>query len=309
MVTTAKQIVNEFLTAYIKNELESHTHILDENIRLEYSTLGSITGIDALLNALKWKHAFDVAHITTTNSMEYTSSNHQILACMVHHLVSYEKNNEMYPLVFGGKYVFEIDLMKEKISEIRFVLEYQAENTVYVKGLWKLAQDNRNYEPLSLFDTSYYYQMIKMCTKEKKIKENINLFFWCLDTAEINILENLIDSTFTISREQSIGNELFESDTSSLVSFIKKTNAYYSLNQNSICISSIKDEDFKIIISAQRLTPHRLGTKKLNSLTKFHSFFDEDITIELNKEDLTLHKIIMKRAADVHYNGFEILEF
>lgn len=299
-----REIVNQFLVAYTMNKLESIKERLSENIELDYTNIAPVKGREAALSALKWEQDFDVKRVTTTNRIEYVNHTY-VIGLIAHHLVSYEKSNEMFPLVFGGKYIFIVNKISKLIEKISFVLEYQAENTVYVKNGWKLSNGHNNYLCCKTFNTEYIYQTAVV---NKDIWTLTNLFFWCLDTQDFVSLEKLVAANFTIARDQSVGHTRFEANLATLPAYVEETNRYYDLNQHSIRINSIED-GIVITVYAQHLTPHRLGTKKLNSMTKYHSFFDEDITVTFAKDSLKIQSVDLNKVADVYYNGFEILEY
>lgn len=304
MVKT-KEMIQKFLIAYTENDLISIRDLLSDDIEIDYSNIPSARGFDSVASALKWDEQYDVKRVTTTNYLSYEAGHYEYIGLIAHHLVSFEKNNEMFPLVFGGKYVFKVNLHTKVIENISFVLEYQAENTIYVKDKWKLSNGQNDYSLLSGFDT---ITVLQNAFEKQDIRSIVNLFFWCMDTNDSEILDRLCSDKFTISRDKSVGHERFTADKSNLSQFILNTNNYYALNQNSIRINEINYGD-SVTVSAQRLTPHRLGTKKLNSTTKYHSFFDEDISIVLSRQSLKIESVDMKKAADVFYNGFQLLEY
>lgn len=304
-MVTIRQIINNFLTAYTDNCLDSIFELLDDQVVYQSTNLGTLKGAEQVIQKLKFGHDFDLSRVTTTNRLSYTENNTYIAGLIAHHLVSYEKNNELFPLVFGGKYVFHVNMDTRKITKISFVLEYQAENTIYVKGLWKQSNGRNDYTCISDFNT---HTILENSMVNKDICSLVNLFFWALDTKEIHILKALADPSFSIMRDQSVGHDTFTSDIENIDEYITSTKEYFSLDQNSIRINSI-EEGPTITVNAQRLTPHRLGTKKLNSLTKYHSFFDEDIFIVLDANTLKIISVRMKKAADVYYNGISILEY
>lgn len=301
-----KTMINSFLTAYTENKLHQITALLDDDIIFNSSILPPIHGRHDLLEQLSWNQKFDVMHVTTTNRMNYQVSDFYYEALTAHHLVSYEQYNQMYPLVFGGKYLFELNINTQKITKISFVLEYQAENTIYLKDHWNLSNGFNDYSILSNFD---FDKVQKQSIANRNIRDLVSLFFWALDTSDIQKFKVLCDNHFQIARDQSVGHSRFISDLSGLSEYLLKTRGYYALDQHSVKINSIEKNDPVLTISAQHLTPHRLGTKKLNSNTKYHSFFDEDITITMNSSTFKILSVDMKKAADVFYNGFHILEY
>lgn len=308
MVKT-KELINEFLIAYINNDLEQHRSILHQDIQLDYSNLGIMKGKSSVLDKLSWHQNFDIKRVTTTNYLSYEEAEYEYVGLIAHHLVAYEKNNELYPLVFGGKYVFKIDLATQLIKNISFVLEYQGENTIFVKDYWILASKNHSYNSFKDFNLFELLNQMECLPDKNKYSQLSKLFFWCLDTKDLEILYRVITPDFTISRDKSVGHDKFKANAETLDSFITLINDYFDLDQSSVRITEVIEENDFYIIQAQRLTPHRLGTKKLNSITKYHSFFDEDITLWINKKTSKIRSINMSKAADVFYQGFPILEF
>lgn len=300
-----KEMVQKFLIAYTENNLTGIRDLLSDDIEINYSNIPPARGVENVVSVLKWEDQYDVKRVTTTNYLSYTADHCEYIGLIAHHLVSFERNNEMFPLVFGGKYVFKINLDTGVIEKISFVLEYQAENTIYVKGRWRLSNGQNDYSLLSEFDT---ITVLHNALAKRDIHSIVNLFFWCLDTNDSEILDRLCSDKFTISRDKSVGHNRFRADKSNLYEFISETNHYFALNQNSIRINEVNCCD-SVTVSAQRLTPHRLGTKKLNSTTKYHSFFDEDISLILNNQSLQIESADMQKAADVFYNGFQLLEY
>lgn len=301
-----REITDQFLLAYTENELGSVQNILYDKIKLNYSNIGMITGRENVLKSLAWQQNFDVRRVTVTNEMSYVSDNIQTTGLIAHHLVSHEKNNEFFPFVFGGKYVFSQNITTQQIEQISFVLEYQAENTIYAKGLWKLSNGRNDYSSLSSFDTG---KILDSAEKEQDFRSLVNLFFWCLDTEDIPLLQQIVSDDFIITREQSVGEGRFEG-RKALQNYIALTNSYYALDEHSIRINETTERgNGEIYVYAQHLTPHRLGTKKLNSITKYHSFFDEDIYILIDRNTFRLRSVTMKKAADVSPNGIRLLRY
>lgn len=84
------------------------------------------------------------------------------------------------------------------------------------------------------------------------------------------------------------------------------------MSQYSVAIDGARYiSDTEVNVTAQHLTPHRPGNKKLNSLTKYHTFFDEDIELTwiMEGEWLKLKAVTIKRAADLAYYGYKIKNY
>ena len=304
-----QELIDNFLIAYITNDISECSRYLSDSISIQYSNIGYRTGKQQVLEALKWNEDFDVKHITTTNTLSYQTKNKTVTGLIAHHMVSYEKNNEMFPFIFGGKYVFITDTTDNLIEKINFVLEYQGENTIYMKGKWNFTESDIVYSALKPFNFSELYSHITcLITSEERIKQLCSLFFWLLDIGDLNTISQLISDDFTISREPYVGHTNFSANKDNLKSFIQATKNYYNLNQYSICFNNIYTDANDTVLDAAHLTPHRLGTKKRSYLTKYHSFFDEDVVIRLNAKE-KIKSVIFTKSADVHYNGFQLLKY
>jgi hypothetical protein len=226
---------------------------------------------------------------------------------MAHHLVADEQGPTLFPFLFGGKYVFTIDTLANQITYISFVLEYQAENAFYVKGLWKLSNGYNDYSPLVHFNTAKALHAFNLLSdRHEKLKAKADLFFWCLDVNDYETLKQLTADAFHIVRYRTMAAGKFEGDKNTIQDFIKESHDYYALDQYSVAFRNITVQNGKTVLVGQHLTPHRTGTKKLTVNTKYHSFFDEDVFITFDAED-KIENVDIKKAVDVHYNGFDIL--
>ncbi|MDT2659224.1 hypothetical protein P7E02_05055 [Enterococcus hulanensis] len=308
-----QNIINTFLVAYTEKDLKTMSSILVPDIRISFSNLGSFEGNKNVVKALTFEDNFSISSISTTGSMGYSLNDKYINAITAHHMVANEKYNILYPFTFGGKYVFVINNVTNLIEEIYFVLEYQAENTSYFINKWGFSTGKNEYDILESYDPSTFLGSLKFEKDTvKKIKMISSLFFWCLDTYDSDTIFKLITPDFFMQRDQSVGDKVFSCTKGNLQKFILDTKNYFDLDQNSLAINDIKLDDEVATVLGQHLTPHRLGTKKLNALTKYHTFFDEDIMIEFSKSDksdLKIKKIVMTKAADVHYNRISILNY
>ena len=313
MVNNYQRIIDDFLVAYTTNELQKHFHLLTETVEISYSNIGQAIGLKQVLTKLAWNLNFNINMVTTSNRIGYTSKGKYIDALIAHHLIGFEENNELFPLLFGGKYVFVIDIKTEKIEKIFFVLEYQTENTSFVKTTWKLTNGFNDYTSFSIFNPNTALEFIKRETLnviETAIALS-KLFFWCLDTQDKDFLLNVVSDDFKIVRDSNNENIYFQGNKTNLLDYISDTNQYFDFNQHSIKINKSENLGTEIRILAQHLTPQRMGTKKINTLTKYHSFFDEDIEIVCSsaEQQLTIKSVKICKAVEISYNSFMIVNY
>ncbi|MCB6345177.1 hypothetical protein [Enterocloster lavalensis] len=307
------KMVDEFLISYTEGSLKNSTGILADDIMVNYSNLGKFKGKAQVMEALRLPDDYDVKTVTTSNRMEYSDHGNYYVALVAHHLLSFEKYNEMFPLLFGGKYVFTISESRQLITSVSFVLEYQAENTVYVKDFWEFADGFNDYNALSGFDLLRFLKQSNLESDKTIVAAQLSkLFFWCLDTEAMDILEALTTADFVINRAKVVGSDKIVGNHDNLSAFIKEDKSHYDLSQYSVAIDGARYiSDTEVNVTAQHLTPHRPGNKKLNSLTKYHTFFDEDIELTwiMEGEWLKLKAVTIKRAADLAYYGYKIKNY
>ena len=303
-------LIEQFLIAYTKNQLSKIIDILDENITIHYSTIGFHSGINNVLNILKFNQLFDINTVTISNEISYNDNEIDNFYLIVHHLLANESESELYPLCFGGKYVFKINTVTNKIIEINYSQEYQVENTLYIKD-WNFAKKVSDLSIIaSSFDINRAYSSIMKTNDINKIASDlVKLFCLALDSNNIDFINQIVTDDVHLVRPKTMSYGQFEAlNKSEIPQFINDTKEYYSMDQYSITINHIQNKE-NITLNLSHLIPHRTGTKKLNVNTKYHSSFDEDITITLinNNNKLLIKEFICNKITDIHYNGFNLL--
>lgn len=306
------EVIDAFLTSYVKNDWQGLSSALAEDIQIQYSTVGNHTGLGDVRDALKWKESYNVHTVTTTNVLSYIEGEHTVVGLIAHHLIGNEAGSEFYPLCFGGKYVFTLDNSTGKISRICYAQEYQVENTLYIRD-WKLAGNNPDLSAVAGFYLLKARDAAAAGSNpQEAVKELSKVFFWAMDTNNLAFAKELVTSNIHALRYKTMSYGKIEtSGADELEQFIKDCRAYYAMDQYSIAIRSVDERDGALVVNASHLVPHRTGTKKLNVNTKYHSFFDEDIQITFIAEGgaWRIQDLSMKKIVDVHYNGFDILHF
>lgn len=308
-MSRAKKIFGEFLVSYIKNNLQNMKEYFDDDTYIQFSTVGTCTGFQSISEKLTWSKEFATTFCTMTNVMEFCSGDDFTICATVHHFLSNEKRNELFPLLFGGKYMLRYDAVREKIIGIQFDLEYEFGNVWLVKDYFQL------YAPkaVRLIDNRLLLEsqiLPENPNDEEKIRNLIYRFFWALDTMDENLAGSCVAKTITIERDGVKNDKIRMTDSKNLLAFMEEDKDYYDMNQYSIRINHIDVEGEIAHIEAQHLSPHKTGNKHLNVSTKYNQFFDEDMSVECIKEEgeWKIGKVGVKRAADLVYIGYELLE-
>jgi hypothetical protein len=286
------EMIDQFLSAFLRNDCADIASVLDDNISIDFSTVGKHQGKKDVLKALEWK-SFEIHTITVTNELSYLLENgYKKVALIAHFMAGFERGPQLYPVCFGGKFVFT--LYKNKILKITYVQEYQAENTLFIKE-WKLAKRISN---LSSLD----FDLNQILAKNPDKKTLVKVFFWALDGKDMDILQAISDSNLHISRlrTMSYGPKFEANSFDTLEHFIDESKNYYSMDQYSL---TIRNED-ENSVTASHLIPYRLGTKKLNSSTKYNAYYDEDIIVRF--KDNKIADVEIKKITDFSPVAFDI---
>jgi len=304
-----KTIIINYLKRLQNNDIVGLQNLLEEDVSLNYSNFPSSSSKNCLEIISKWNNNFEVKTVQVSGFLQYYDEANVHILLDAHNLVANENNTEIFPFLYGGKYIFSIN-ERGKIYKVDYNLMYISENTIYAQDFW----DNHSLRIRKLKNNISIEKCISFIyrqeAKSEIVKSLTKLFFHCIDSHEFSIISLMIAEKFEITRFKTMKLGIIKGNKENLEGFIKECNAYYDLDTYSIKINRILSEDEKYIVHAQHLTPQRVGTKKLNVATKFHSFFDEDIILEFVEENnrILLENVKFDKNVDIHYNGFQVLD-
>lgn len=303
------EVVDKYLVAYIDNDAAGITAVIADDAVIDYSTIGKKNGKSEITKALSWKETYDIRTVTTSNVMSYADGDNIVIALMAHFLIADEWKKYLYPLSFGGKFVFKIDATSSLIREIVYVQEYQVENTLYIRD-WKLASRVADLSATKLFDLDKKMEEIQTEEGVQKFEDLVKVFFWAFDQQDYTVLRSMASDNIHLLRYKTYSYGQFETTGIDNINlFIEQNREYYAQDNFAITIRNIEKDGDDVIVTASHLLPQRTGTKKLNVNTKYHSFYDEDITIRFILIDgsYQISDISMVKMADVQYNGYKLL--
>ena len=132
---SCKPYFKNFLTALMEDGKAQEAEKVKE-CRLQMNMLRQAPTVSEFNKTMSITPEFNVRFSTITNCMEVPRANKTILFATVHHLYAIDENQELFPLVFGGKYRFVYDWEKERAEEAAFALEYLSGNTYLTHGVW-----------------------------------------------------------------------------------------------------------------------------------------------------------------------------
>lgn len=299
--------IDLFMTSYLKNEISFASKMFADDIEIHFSTIGEFYGKYSVIKALELNSQYAIHTTTITNEMSYFENGRMIYAFIGHHLLADEKDSELYPVCFGGKYIFIFE--KDKIIEICYEQEYQVENTIYLKS-WHLAS---HYSDLQYVQKFKLDKFLNQTTNETHyIKNLVNAFFWALDIQDMQFIFDIVTDDIYLERQKTMAyGQIIAISKDNIKKFIIQNKEYYSMDQYSIKINEIiKSQDF-YIVKGSHLVPQRLGTKKLNVHTKYVSFFDEDFELKISckNNEYMIKSVIFRKMIDMYMNSIDIIRY
>ncbi|MBQ9328878.1 MAG: hypothetical protein IJ225_10145 [Solobacterium sp.] len=302
--------IQNYLKAFSSGSTEQYRNLLKEDVHIVYSSLGEFNGIEEAIAHVTIPEEFDDFTITMLNTISYPDGTDRVVSTIAQHMNYYEDVPYLYPVVYGGQYVFVVDSEDDRIRSITFQLDYQGENTYYLKH-WNLSNGHNDYAAVkAVFSAERAYEEImnRTISEEEKAKQLSRLYLTVWNTRDVSFIQKMSAPEVTFSREKTYSNGTLNGTLESLESYIKSVDDYYDLNEWGARINAaVKNEDGTISVEFQLLSPYRLGTKKLNSSNKFSSFYDEAGYIVFNS-NWQVTSFSSAKVAEIYMNGFDVIE-
>jgi len=299
-MSLCKDIFKEFLKALLAGDAKKIADYMGEDTCLHMNMVREASALK-LADALKVPDDFQVRVSTVTNCMEIENENDTILFATVHHLLALDREQQIYPFLFGGKYRFVLDKTKKKIKDVWFDLEYLSGNTYLVRKQWMPLVQTKRIIP----DEELQTEMGKDTPEESLYR-----FFWALDTCNEELLRAVSAENLQIVRAGVDGDSYECGGIEHAEAFMKRDKDYYSQNQYSIHVNSKEyANENEVVIHAFHLYPANTGNKHLGSQNKYTQFYNEIITARLEKGELwKVQSVEFRRKENPTPYGYEILE-
>ena len=274
-----KTLINLFLNSYVKNTL-GEIEIFSEDFEINYSTLGKISGEDAL-NALKTDGNFAHRYNIVSNQIEYSDGINEIVILNAFHFFVTVVRNEYHPLILGGKYKFIIN--NGKINKICFDLEAEMGNTYYAKVNWKyklFAETEKEARTVLLDEDK---------DKKHEIKDLVYRVMLIIDTLQKDYIETFTTKNCRVIVSNSTYPEQYGpediNEGNSMNYFMDINKELESQNHHSFKIVSIEANEDKANIKLEMLEPTKMGYKHFDALSVYKPYFNDLWNIELVKID------------------------
>lgn len=298
---SCKSYFRDFLTSLMCENTGEETGQF-RDLRIKMNMLKEETTVSGFNQTMSVTPDFNVRFSTITNCMEVPRGDCTVLFATVHHLYAIDENQELFPFVFGGKYRFVYNWKEGAPEEAAFDLEYLAGNSYLTRGSWiPLGERNRQItgEELRAGEDSGI-----------SLEGTVYRFFWALDTEDEALFRENVSPDIQITRAGVDGDSYGMTNVSQTAAFMAADKQYYSQNQYSVHIDRTEfADDTHAVVYALRLYPADTGNKHRGSQNKFSQFYNEILTLELEKSDRwKVRSAVFKRKENPVPYGYRVLE-
>ena len=283
-----KEIFLCFVNALEKDEIDTLNEILAEDVTLESTNYGYAIGKEDVKNKLRWQGLpINYSRSKIFNFVAFTEKDFGKQSAVVSSLVG--QNDEHYFHYFQYSGYFLNDYVKVdgrwKINKIKFNLDMEDGNTLFVKGWWNLI-DYR------FFEGAYPYPIVSeieapwrviknpdyLGTDEEQVVDAYYRYCWGIDHADMEILLSGLDDYVEFSKgaihlplDPNPGsNSILVLD---VIKIMKYKRYKEPVMEHIFKIEDVKITGDKAQLITYRYEPHRLGTKKLTKLNMNEDFY------------------------------------
>lgn len=319
-------VVTNFFNNYIDSTLENFENF-DENVNINYSTLGQICGKENVVKSLTIPESFDFRYNVISNVLEYKKEEYDIVIANVFHFLvkeskSYNVNSatsyikgQVFPLIFGGKYKFYVK--DGLISKIYFDLDAQFGNTYWLKYVL-------GYKPFE--ETAKETRKVKLdeganiTGKNDKdiIINKISELLLIADSVQPELVNDCAtaDSKYIYKNSTYAGrmNKEKEADLTknkTMKEFVETNKEEKQQNHHSYKMSALEINGNEAQATLILFDPTKLGFKHFYLNTIYQLYFDEQWNVELIKIDegwkvKTINKKPISKFEQLGYKTIEI---
>jgi len=297
-----KETFLKFVNIMENGNVNELREILTDDVILMSSNYGNAQGINDVIKKLKWNGMpVDFARSRIFNFVVQNNENIAKQSAVVTTLVGNNDPDYFHYFHFGGYYLNDFIKIDDrwKISFIRFNLDMEDGNTLFVRGWWHLI-DYRYFE-----GTEYYpivseidapWRAIEnpepILDEREKILDTFNKLNWGIDHADFELAISSYDieggdfSGMTrFMKERHLIPEWHEVGIRDVIRLLKFKRYKEAIMEHIWKIHALKIDGNRAELTVYRYEPHRLGTTKFNKLNMHYDFFTTVIDYEFTKND------------------------
>jgi hypothetical protein len=284
-----KQVLRTYVEALETNDMDKLAGCLSDDIVLKTTNYGNANGKQNVINNLRWQGLeYNYAKYKIFNFVCFTSGDKARSSCVVTALIGQDDPDYFHYFQFGGYYVIDYKLENNewKMNFIKFNLDMEDGNSLFVKGWWKLI-DYRLYEgsldypicpeydaPWNAFEHPDDPDDVK-----EQVKDALFRYAWGIDHSDFTVLGSAFADNVRMVNEKKDGN-ISGLDTmgdtmnrDELIRFMKYKRLKEAVMEHIYNIVKIEVDGEYAKLEVYRYEPHRLGTTKLHKYNKDSDFY------------------------------------
>lgn len=284
-----KEVFLKYVNALESDNMNALTTILSDKVILESTNYGNAVGKAKVIQKLKWQGInTNYARYKIFDFVAFTEGNRGCQSAVVTALVGLNEDDYFHYFNFSGYYLN--DYIKEnnewKISHIRFNLDMEDGNTVFVKDWWKLIdyryfEGSINYPIVSELNNPWINIQNPDClgTEEEQVLDSYYRYSWGIDHADFDLFQTCLDDNVTLfgSKEP-----LTKED---VIRYMKYKRYKEATMEHIWKIDSIDINADIAILKTKRYEPHRMGTTKFNKQNMNYDFYTGNFEYIFVKKD------------------------
>lgn len=277
-MNTIKKIFELFVSAMEKDNFSFCRRFMKTDVCGRFSTIGGFSGIDELLDKLRWRgEPYEDHVIRITNFAVHYDENKAQQSAYIQGQISKEEQEFLHAFLYGGHFAvsYERDGENWKISEIRFDMDYVSGNTDFVKGKWSLI--NYQFFMGQKLTSSVIGELDSpwiRCpgqtglSEEEKIMDTSYHYAFAMDTADFTSLMTTYDDE--VHAVMPHGTFQGKRDFTAYFKYVRLKEPTFS---HAVVVKDIVIKGDMAEVTLYRTEPHRIGTKVLTCINRYHVFF------------------------------------
>ncbi len=277
----------KYVNALESDDMNLLDEVLSKDVVLESTNYGNAIGLSNVKAKLKWQGVdINVSRYKIFNFVAFTENEVASQSAVVTALVGWKEETYLYYFNFGGYYLN--DWTKEdgiwKIKHIRFNLDLEDGNSLFVKDWWNLI-DYRYFEGIVRYpiisEVNNPWINIKnpesLGSEEEQVLDSYYRYSWGIDHGDFDLFQTcLADECYLFEREK-------PSNKEEIIAFMKYKRYKEAIMEHIWKIDSVEIKGNRAVLKTRRYEPHRMGTTKFNILNMYTDFYTGKFEYEFKK--------------------------
>ncbi len=304
-----KETFLKFVNIMESGKVDELEEILTEDVILMSSNYGNAKGIKDVIKKFKWSGLpIDFSRSRIFNFVVRNDENTAKQSAVVTTLVGNNDPDCFHYFHFGGYYLNDFIKVNDqwKISYIRFNLDMEDGNTLFVRGWWHLIdyryfEGTVHYPIVSELDAPWraIINPEPILDEKEQILDSFNRLNWGIDHADFDLAISSYDiekgdfsGMTSFMKAQHLIPEWSDAGIRDVIRLLKYKRYKEAIMEHIWKIHKLTINGNKAELTVYRYEPHRLGTTKFNKLNMHSDFFTTIIDYEFVRRNDSDWKII-----------------